>query len=70
LEDFIIGDYSKNEEIELVVGSIIILYESLSAAALYELFSSIDMIPVESINEILGLLYSVLDVPEDPNSSI
>jgi hypothetical protein len=55
-----------NELFRRIVGCIVILSDSLSAAALAELLS----VEPEMVNLILGSLHSVLDVPEHHDSPI
>lgn len=66
LSDSISGDYDEDEKKELfklfrkIVGAIVILFDSLSADALTRLLNQ----PKSVVNQTLGDLHSVLEIPE------
>jgi hypothetical protein len=70
LESLIPGDYDEHDQEELaglftkIVGSIVILFDSLSATALANLLT----LSKEDIDETLDHLHSVLDVPDGQDS--
>jgi hypothetical protein len=72
LESSIPGDYNEHDQKELaglftkIVGSIVILFDPLSATALANLLA----LSKEDIDETLDHLHSVLDVPDDKDSPI
>jgi hypothetical protein len=72
LKHSVIGNSDEQEKIELcerfrqIVGSIVILFDSLSSTALTRLLS----IPAKRTDQILSLLHSILDVPENQDSPI
>jgi hypothetical protein len=76
LRDSVAGDYSDVEKRDLtdqfrqVVGSIVVLFDTLSAAALSKLLSQPQTELIDVVKLTLDPLHSVLSIPEDVDSPI
>ena len=76
LRDSMAGDFSDAERRDLtdqfrcVVGSIVVLFDTLSAAALRRLLLPLETKSVDIVSTTLDPLYSVLNIPDDTESPI